>query len=215
MRAAIVRFPGTVDEQHVQRSLTRLGFTTVILPHTASQLEAADLLVLPGGAAYGNYIRPGAIARLAPIREAAAAFVESGGLVLGLGNGFHILTEWELLPGVLVANPSLRFQCRAELIRVERTDTPFTGLFARGEILSMPISSAYGSYQLDQERLAELEKRGQVVFRYVENPNNSVAAAAGIVSEKGNVLGMLPQPDAAAMMGSACSARFCTVLRGG
>ena len=165
-----------------------------ILWHTETNLGEIDLLVIPGGAPFGNYIRPGALARLSPVREAALAFAQRGGLVLGTGSGFHVLTEWGLLPGVLVANPSLRYQCQVELVQVERADTLFTSLWAPGEILKLRISTAHGCFQLPHEELQELEGRGQVVFRYVNCPNDSVGGAAGIMNEAGNVLGILPQP---------------------
>lgn len=198
MRVGIVQFLGTHGAEAAERCFAELGCKTDMVWHTAAELQDMDLVVIPDGAAFGNYVRPGAIARLSPIREAVHAFAQKGGVVLGIGNGFHILTEWELLPGVLVANASLRYQCQRELVQVERADTVFTSGFACGEILEIPISTAYGCYQLPPEEMQELEQKGQVVFRYVNNPNGSAGAVAGIINTQRNVLGMLPQPERSA-----------------
>jgi phosphoribosylformylglycinamidine synthase len=166
----------------------------------------ADLVILPGGFSYGDYLRCGAIARFSPIMEAVIAFAEKGGLVLGICNGFQILTEAGLLPGVLMRNRGTRFICKFLRIKVETTGTPFTALYSEGEVLSVPIAHGEGNYCADETTLDELEKNNQIIFTYCgENPNGSVRNIAGVSNKKGNVLGLMPHPERAAkaLLGSS------------
>jgi phosphoribosylformylglycinamidine synthase len=167
-------------------------------------MDGVDCVILPGGFSHGDYLRPGAMARFAPIMESVLAFARAGGLVLGLCNGFQILCEAGLLPGALVRNRSLHFVCRQALLRVEETDTPFTGACSPGDLLALPIKHGSGCYVADESTLRRLEERRQVVFRYADpagrtsdeaNPNGSLNNIAGIVNEERNVLGMMPHPE--------------------
>jgi len=153
-------------------------------------------VVLPGGFSYGDYLRGGAIARFAPIMAAVTEFAAAGGLVLGICNGFQILCEAGLLPGVLVRNASLSFICRDTVLRVERTDTPFTSRCEQNQRLRIPIKHGYGNFTGSDELLAELEEKNQIVLRYHgDNPNGSAFQIAGVVNERGNVMGMMPHPE--------------------
>jgi len=173
-----------------------------------------DLVVLPGGFSYGDYLRTGAFARFSPIMEDVIDFAGRGGLVLGICNGFQVLLESGLLPGAMLPNRGLRFICDWVHIRVERTDTPFTQNLSVGQVLRIPVAHFEGNYFADQSTLAEIEAKGQVVFRYSDpegnvsertNPNGSLNNIAGLVNERGNVLGMMPHPERAAaeILGSA------------
>jgi phosphoribosylformylglycinamidine synthase len=152
-------------------------------------------VVLPGGFSYGDYLRCGAIARFSPAMKALAEFASQGGLVLGICNGFQILCEAGLLPGVLRPNSSLAFICRDVVLRVERTDTPFTAACAAGQQLTIPIKHGEGAWFADAELLAEVEAKGQVVLRYADNPNGSIADVAAVCNERGNVMGLMPHPE--------------------
>jgi len=174
--------------------------------HRERRLEDIDLVVLPGGFSYGDYLRCGAIARFAPVMEAVAAFADRGGLVLGICNGFQVLQEARLLPGALLRNASCEFRCEWVNLRVEQGDTPFTRDCRPGQVLRIPISHGEGNFYADPPTLEALEAGGQVVFRYctaegriseVANPNGSLANIAGIVNKRGNVLGMMPHPERA------------------
>ena len=199
MKAAVVRFPGSncdMDCYHVLKNVA--GMDTKMLWHKDHDVSGLDLIVLPGGFSYGDYLRCGAIARFSPVMEEVVAFAERGGLVLGICNGFQILTEAGLLPGVLIRNRKLRFICKEVTLSVENTNTPFTKLYKKGQELKIPIAHGEGSYFIDEVGLSELEKNSQVAFRYVgENPNGAVASIAGIVNRRGNVLGMMPHPERA------------------
>jgi phosphoribosylformylglycinamidine synthase len=151
--------------------------------------------VLPGGFSYGDYLRCGAIARFAPVMDPVRRFADSGGLVLGICNGFQILCEAGLLPGALRPNASLEFACRDVELRIERADTPFTSRAEAGRTLTIPIKHGEGCYFADEEVLAELERNGQVVLRYEQNPNGSVGSIAGVVNEHRNVFGLMPHPE--------------------
>jgi phosphoribosylformylglycinamidine synthase subunit PurQ / glutaminase len=165
--------------------------------HADDELPRVDGVVLPGGFSYGDYLRCGAIARFAPAMGAVAAFAASGGPVLGICNGFQILCEAGLLPGVLRPNEALSFVCKDVTVRVERVDTPFTSRCSEGQRLVIPVKHGEGCFHADEELLAELEAAGQVVFRYErgQNPNGSVGDVAGVVSADGNVLGLMPHPE--------------------
>lgn len=163
--------------------------------HEATNLSGFDCIVLPGGFSYGDYLRTGAMAAHSPIMKSVAAFADRGGLVLGICNGFQILCEAGLLPGVLVRNKSLQFVCEVTELSVERKDTRFTSFYRKGEKVRMPIAHREGHYYIDDAGLKRLEKNRQIVFRYQNNPNGSVADIAGVINEKGNVLGLMPHPE--------------------
>jgi phosphoribosylformylglycinamidine synthase len=205
MKSGVVVFPGSNcdhDVYHVLKHVLRREVT--FLWHDQADLKGCDLVVLPGGFAYGDYLRAGAVAALSPVMTAVRRHAEAGGLVLGICNGFQILLEVGLLPGAMRRNIGLRFECRDVHLRVERADLPFTRRYARGQIVRMPIAHAEGNYFDVPERLDELEANAQVVFRYVSpsgeldpawNFNGSARAIAGITDRRGNVLGMMPHPE--------------------
>lgn len=175
--------------------------------HREQGLKGAGAVVIPGGFSYGDYLRSGALAALSPVMDAVRTFAARGGPVLGICNGFQILTEAGLLPGQLARNPSLHFLCQTVLLRVERSDTDFTRRYIPGQLLRLPIAHFEGSYYADRETIARLEGEGRVVFRYADaagrlteaaNVNQSLNSIAGIVNERGNVLGMMPHPERAA-----------------
>jgi|HubBroStandDraft_3_1064219.scaffolds.fasta_scaffold37920_2 phosphoribosylformylglycinamidine synthase I len=208
MRCGVVVFPGSNcdhDAYHVFKHV--LGQDTVFLWHQDETLKGSDLVVLPGGFAYGDYLRAGALAALSPVMAAVRRHAEAGGIVLGICNGFQVLLEAGLLPGAMRRNASLRFQCRDVHLRVERTDLPFTRHYRPGQVVRMPIAHAEGNYEDAAGRLDDLEAGRQVVFRYAApdgapalpespwNPNGSARGIAGIVNAGGNVLGMMPHPE--------------------
>ncbi len=206
MNAAVVLFPGSNREGDVASAIKRVtGKAANIVWHGDSELPArTDLVVLPGGFSYGDYLRCGAIAARAPIMNAVRAHAERGGLVLGICNGFQILCEAALLPGVLQRNAQLRFMCREVFLRVERSDTPYTRRYNAGDVLKIPVAHGEGNYTADEETIKRLEGDGRVLFRYVSpegridprwNHNGATNAIAGIVSEKFNVLGLMPHPE--------------------
>ncbi len=207
MRFAVIVFPGSncdVDAYHAVRDA--LGEEAEYVWHEERDLGRFDCVILPGGFSYGDYLRPGAIARFAPVMEAVRAFAAAGGPVIGICNGFQILCEAGLLPGALRRNADLRFHCEFVHLRVESTRTPFTAACRRGEVLAIPIAHGDGNYYVDPDTLARMEERGQVVFRYCTpdgrvtpeaNPNGSVANIAGVCNEAGNVVGMMPHPERA------------------
>jgi phosphoribosylformylglycinamidine synthase subunit PurQ / glutaminase len=209
----VVVFPGSNDDRDAQRALELLGASAPRVWHTELELprETAGV-VLPGGFSYGDYLRCGAIARFSPIMRAVAEFADSGGLVLGICNGFQVLTEAGLLPGALRPNASLSFVCRDVPIVVERTDTPFTSRCTPGQELTIPVKHGDGCWFADEELLAELEERGQVALRYAAgaNPNGAVADVAGVTNEAGNVLGLMPHPEHAVdpLLGSVDGAQI-------
>ena len=198
-RFGVVAFPGSncdADALHVVREV--LGAKAEVLWHKERDLKGSDVVILPGGFSYGDYLRCGAIARFSPVMEEVAAFAKKGGRVLGICNGVQILTEAGLLPGVLMRNASLKFICTEVAVTVENSTTPFTAGTKKGELLRMPIAHAEGNYYLDDDGLKRLEGNGQVVLRYVENPNGARNGIAGIVNENRNVMGMMPHPERAA-----------------
>ncbi|QXX74874.1 phosphoribosylformylglycinamidine synthase subunit PurQ [Methylovirgula sp. HY1] len=206
MRAAVIIFPGSNREGDAARALTEIaGVKPALVWHADHELPAGtDLVVLPGGFSYGDYLRCGAIAGRAPIMEAVHAHAARGGLVLGICNGFQILCESGLLPGVLMRNRDLKFICRMQHLRVERTDTVFTSHYQPHQVIKVAIAHGEGNYEVDSDTLARLEGEGRVAFRYCDangivggdaNPNGSVNDIAGIYSEKRNVLGLMPHPE--------------------
>jgi phosphoribosylformylglycinamidine synthase subunit PurQ / glutaminase len=204
-KIAVLVFPGSNDDRDAALALDRLGAEPTLVWHAERELPAVGAVVLPGGFSYGDYLRCGAIARFAPVMAAVSRFADNGGLVLGICNGFQVLCEAGLLPGALRPNASLSFVCRDVRLRIERTDTAFTSRAEAGQRLTMPVKHGEGCYFADEELLDELEKNGQVVLRYEENPNGSVAAVAGVTNEGGTVFGLMPHPEHAVdpLLGSA------------
>ena len=214
MRFAVVVFPGTWSDGDCYYVLdTLLGQEVEYVWHRQHDLSGFDCVILPGGFSYGDYLRAGAIARFSPVMEAVAAHAEKGGLVYGICNGFQVLCEAGLLPGALMRNDSLQYRCQPVYLRTENVDTPFTSQCEPGQVLTIPIGHAEGSYYADAETLMMLEDSGRVVFRYTTpegvvtpdaNPNGSLNNIAGIINERGNVLGMMPHPERASeeLMGS-------------
>ncbi|MBI1820870.1 MAG: phosphoribosylformylglycinamidine synthase subunit PurQ [Nitrospirae bacterium] len=201
MKFGILVFPGSNCDQDCDYVIrTVLGEETRLIWHKETSVDGTDALIIPGGFSYGDYLRTGAIARFSPIMKAVERFAKAGGLVLGICNGFQILAESRLLPGILMRNQSLKYICRNISVRVEESNTPFTALYRKGEILTIPIAHAEGNYTCDPETLRELEKNNQVIFRYSDdvNPNGSLDRIAGICNLNRNVLGMMPHPDRSA-----------------
>lgn len=199
MKFGIVVFPGSNcdhDAWHVVKHV--LGQDAEFLWHKDRDLKGADVVVLPGGFSYGDYLRCGAIARFSPIMESVVTHAKRGGKVLGICNGFQILTEAGLLPGALLQNASRKFICRHAELTVENAKTAFTTKYSAKQRVSIPLAHGDGNYFIDEDGLARLEGEGRVVFRYVDCPNGSVNDIAGIVNEQGNVLGMMPHPERAA-----------------
>jgi phosphoribosylformylglycinamidine synthase len=195
---AVVVFPGSNDDRDMQLALERLGAAAVRVWHADETLpDGTAAVVLPGGFSYGDYLRCGAIARFSPIMGAVVDFARDGGLVLGVCNGFQILTEAGLLPGALRPNASLTFTCRDVTLRVERDDTPLTTRCVVGQALTIPVKNGEGCWFADPELLAELESNRQILLRYApgENPSGAVADVAGVCSEAGNVVGLMPHPE--------------------
>ena len=199
MRVAVIRFPGSNCDEDTSRAAARAGATAYYVWHRDTDLDQADVVMLPGGFAYGDYLRAGAIARFSPVMAAVVAHARAGGAVLGICNGFQILCEAGLLPGALMRNAGLQFLSRPVDVRVERTDTPFTCAYPTGAILRMPIAHGEGRYVAADDTLRALEAEGRVVLRYVgDNPNGSAADIAGITNAERTVVGMMPHPERAA-----------------
>jgi phosphoribosylformylglycinamidine synthase subunit PurQ / glutaminase len=194
-RIAVVTFPGSNDDHDAALALERLGADATLVWHAELELPDVAAVVLPGGFSYGDYLRCGAIARFAPVMGAVRRFADEGGLVLGICNGFQVLCEAGLLPGVLRPNASLSFVCRDVGLRIEQADTPFTRRAEPGQTLAIPVKHGEGCYVADAELLAKLEVSGQVVLRYEANPNGSVADIAGVANETKNVFGLMPHPE--------------------
>jgi len=207
MRFGIVVFPGSNCDLDCYDVIQRiLGETVFLIEHHKETLPDVDVLILPGGFSYGDYLRAGAIARTAPIMKAVIAFARGGGKVLGICNGFQILTESGLLPGALLRNKSRKFICKLVNINTQNNKTFFTSLYHQGETISMPIAHGEGNYYIDDQGLSSLEKNNQIVFRYCDatgsfsegaNPNGSLSNIAGICNKDGNILGMMPHPERA------------------
>ena len=205
MNFAVILFPGSnceVDCVHVIKEVLQEPVTTVW--HKDTDLSQFDAVILPGGFSYGDYLRCGAIARFSPIMDAVIAHAKAGKTVLGICNGFQILTECGLLPGVLLRNQSLQFICEDRFIRVENNQSMYTSLYTKNQVLRIPIAHAEGNYYADPETIAALEAENRVVFRYCDaqgnptpesNPNGAINNIAGIINEEGNVLGMMPHPE--------------------
>jgi len=205
VKLGVVLFPGSNCDADALHVGALLKVPTVELWHKDHDLQGCDVVVLPGGFSYGDYLRCGAIARFAPIMDEVAKHAKRGGKVLGICNGFQILTEAGLVPGALLRNESLKFICQDVELEVVNTRSPFTKGLKQGDTLRMPIAHAEGNYFLDEDGLKRLEDNGQVAFRYRKNPNGALHDIAGVTNEAGNVLGMMPHPERAceAMLGSA------------
>jgi phosphoribosylformylglycinamidine synthase I len=207
MKFGVVVFPGSNCDHDAFYAIGHVLQKPVeFIWHQSEDLANCDAIILPGGFAYGDYLRTGAIARFSPVMKSVGKFAKSGGMVLGICNGFQILLEAGLLPGAMMRNRGLRFICRRVHIRVEQTDTPFTNAATPGQILKIPIAHSDGNYNCDETTLAELERNHQVVFRYTTpdgsadtpgNPNGSMANIAGICNRERNVAGLMPHPERA------------------
>ncbi|SNT35474.1 phosphoribosylformylglycinamidine synthase subunit I [Tardiphaga sp. OK246] len=206
MKSAVLVFPGINRERDMARALKLAsGNDSTMVWHAETSLpKGTDLVVVPGGFSYGDYLRCGAIAARSPVMDAVRAFAADGGLVMGVCNGFQILCESGLLPGILMRNAKLKFLCHDVHLRVERSDTAFTRGYNAGQVIRVPIAHGEGNYTADAETLKRLEGDGRVLYRYcsptgevgdLHNINGAAASIAGIVSEKGNVLGMMPHPE--------------------
>jgi len=214
MRFGVVRFPGSncdADAYHILKNVMKRD--TVWLWHKDHDLQGVDCVILPGGFSYGDYLRPGAIARFSPLMRELKAFARRGGLVLGICNGFQVLLEMGLLPGAMLRNKNLKFLCQHVHLRVENARTPFTRAARKGQVLRIPIAHFDGNYYAPPRTFKDLEKRGQIVLRYCDakgvltedaNVNGSQGAVAGLANREGNILGMMPHPERAseAILGS-------------
>jgi phosphoribosylformylglycinamidine synthase subunit PurQ / glutaminase len=206
MKFGVIVFPGSnCDHDALYAAGQILGQPAEYLWHDSEDLGDVDAIILPGGFAYGDYLRCGAIAKFSPVMRAVRRFAADGGLVLGICNGFQVLVEAGLLPGALIRNRSLRFVCRDVHLRTETVNSPFTCASTRGEILRVPVAHGEGCYFADERTLDELEAEDRVVFRYLDNPNGSLRDIAGILNRERNVMGMMPHPERAseALLGSA------------
>lgn len=207
MKFAVVVFPGSNcdhDAYHAAKHV--LGMDAEFVWHKETSLGGADVVILPGGFAHGDYLRTGAIARFSPVMQAVRSFAAGGGPVIGICNGFQVLLEAGLLPGAMLRNRSVKFQCEHVHVRVEQTDTPFTLACTKGQVLRIPIAHGEGNWYADPDAVAQIERNRQVVFRYTTaagvdspeaNPNGSVNSIAGLCSETRNVVGLMPHPERA------------------
>ncbi len=197
MKSAVIVFPGSNCEVDARAAFTALGSDVQMVWHAEPALAEADLVVLPGGFAHGDYLRTGALARFSPVMEGVRAHAENGGLVLGICNGFQILCEAGMLPGALRKNSGLKFLCRWVDLRVENARTPFTSRAEAGAVLRIPINHFEGNWYAEPQVLERLRANDQIVLRYVDNPNGSADDVACICNEAGNVFGLMPHPERA------------------
>jgi phosphoribosylformylglycinamidine synthase I len=195
VRIGVITFPGSLDDHDAIVAVEALGGEGVPLWHADDDTKGVDAVVLPGGFSYGDYLRCGAVAFHAPVMDAVERFAADGGPVLGICNGFQILCESGLLPGALLRNADLRFQCKPVDLRVETDRTPWTSDLTVGDVLTIPLKNGEGRYYADAATLDRLEDNGQVVFRYLDNPNGSERDIAGVSNEAGNVVGLMPHPE--------------------
>ena len=205
MKFGVIVFPGSnCDHDALYATSAVLGQKAEYIWHDSPSLGSVDAVILPGGFAYGDYLRCGAIAKFSPVMQAVKRFATDGGLVLGICNGFQILVEAGLLPGALIRNAGLKFVCRDVHLRVETVNSPFTNAAEKGEILRVPIAHGEGCYYADDRTLDELQAEDRIAFRYLDNPNGSLRDIAGVLSRRRNVMGMMPHPERAAepLMGS-------------
>jgi len=204
VRVGIVTFPGTNCEQDCERAFAVLGADPVRVWHGDTALPDVDVVVLPGGFAHGDYLRTGALARFSPVMAAVRAHADAGGSVIGICNGFQVLCEAGMLPGALRKNAGLKFRCKWVELEVENASTRFTSRARAGQILRIPINHFEGNYYCDEDTLEAMRANGQVILRYVENPNGSLDDIAGICNSSGTVFGLMPHPERAceALLGS-------------
>jgi phosphoribosylformylglycinamidine synthase I len=195
LKIGVTIFPGSNCDRDALHAIERMGAEPVELWHGDADLKGSDAVIVPGGFSYGDYLRPGAIARFANVMAPLEDFARSGGPILGVCNGFQVLTEAHLLPGALLRNTGMRFVCRRVRVRVESTETLWTSSCEPGEELTLPVAHNEGNYFADPATLAELEAEDRVVLRYMENPNGSANNIAGICSEGKNVVGIMPHPE--------------------
>lgn len=199
MRFGVIVFPGSnCDHDAFWAASHTLGQEAEFIWHDSTDLRGADVLILPGGFAYGDYLRCGAIAKFSPVMQAVRRFAADGGLVLGVCNGFQILVEAGLLPGALIRNRGLKFICRELRLRAATTDSPFTCAADLNRVYRMPIAHGEGCYYADERTLDELEAEDRIAFRYIDNANGSLRAIAGVLNRERNVMGMMPHPERAA-----------------
>ena len=202
VRIGVVTFPGTLDDRDAARAVTLAGGTAVGLWHNEANLQSVDAVIIPGGFSYGDYLRAGAIARFAPLMDTVVDASKGGMPVLGICNGFQILTEAHLLPGSMIKNDHLKFSCADQLLRVENNATAWTSAYAKDSGMVIPLKNQDGQYVADEKTLDELEGEGRVVFRYDgANPNGSRRNIAGISNAAGNVVGLMPHPEHAVEAG--------------
>ena len=196
MRIGVVTFPGTLDDRDAARAVKYAGAEAVSLWHGDADLKGVDAAILPGGFSYGDYLRCGAISRFAPVMTEIIAQANKGMPVLGICNGFQVLCEAHLLPGALTRNHELHFLCRDQTLKIENTNSAWTGNFTQGQEIVIPLKNGEGSFQCDDETLKSLEDNNRIIARYVgENPNGSRNLIAGITNERGNVVGLMPHPE--------------------
>ncbi|WP_138496454.1 phosphoribosylformylglycinamidine synthase subunit PurQ [Paenibacillus pinistramenti] len=215
MKFAVLVFPGSNCDIDCYKAVEEvLGEPVDYVWHTATDLSAYDCILVPGGFSYGDYLRCGAISRFAPVMAEVAKAAEQGKYVLGICNGFQILTEAGLLPGTLLRNTSLKFLCHDVVLRVENNSNPFTVDYAQGEEITIPIAHGEGNYYCDEATLASLKANKQIIFTYASNPNGSLSDIAGISNERGNVVGMMPHPERAVntLLGSEDGKRMFTSI---
>lgn len=216
MKCAVLVFPGSNCDIDMYKAVEDcLGEPVEYVWHAESNLDEFDCILLPGGFSYGDYLRPGAMASMARVMASVKEAAAKGKLVMGVCNGFQVLTEARLLPGALRRNQSLKFRCEMVDLRVENNDTVFTAEYAAGEIIQIPIAHGDGNYYCDEATLADMKQNNQIVFRYVgTNPNGSIDNIAGIINKEGNVLGMMPHPERAVheWLGSADGKRMFTSI---
>lgn len=215
MKFAVLVFPGSNCDIDCYKAVEdTLGEPVDYVWHTATDLSAYDCILVPGGFSYGDYLRCGAISRFAPVMAEVAKAAEQGKYVLGICNGFQILTEAGLLPGALLRNTSMKFRCHDTTLKVMNNTTPFTQDYAQGEEIVIPIAHGEGNYYCDEETLASLQANGQIVFTYADNPNGSLADIAGVSNKAGNVVGMMPHPERAvsSLLGSEDGKRMFTSI---
>ncbi|GGA52281.1 phosphoribosylformylglycinamidine synthase subunit PurQ [Paenibacillus physcomitrellae] len=215
MKFAVLVFPGSNCDIDCYKAVEEvLGEPVDYVWHTATDLSAYDCILVPGGFSYGDYLRCGAISRFAPVMAEVAKAAEQGKYVLGICNGFQILTEAGLLPGTLLRNTSLKFLCHDVVLRVENNDNPFTVDYEQGEEITIPIAHGEGNYYCDEATLESLKANNQIIFTYASNPNGSLSNIAGISNERGNVVGMMPHPERAVntLLGSEDGKRMFTSI---
>ena len=215
MKFGVIIFPGSNCDHDAFWTIQHVAKQPVtFLWHESHELENCDAVIVPGGFSYGDYLRTGAIAKFSPVMESVRKFAAGGGIVLGICNGFQILCESGLLPGALMRNVGLKYVCKPVQVRVENTETPFTNVCAKGEVLTIPIGHMDGNYFCDEGTLKQLQKENRVVFRYsskqgeitaAANPNGSLENIAGICSPEGNVVGMMPHPERSAEPELGCT----------